>query len=328
MYPWYTEKTLMCALERGLGKGLDRLFRDAGEAAANREISSLPLSALRANPNQPRRCFPETALHELAQSIKTQGVIQPVLVRPLAGAAPLHYEIVAGERRWRAAALAGLTEVPVVIRTLSDDEALLAALIENLQREDLNAVEEAQAIDQLRRSLNLTQDELAEKLGKSRPAIANALRLLNLPSEILASLAENVISSGHARALLAVTDASVQATLHDAIVRNDLSVRDTEDAVSCWKRTKTLPESLARPESPAPAAARVKTPFIQSVQKHLRDQIHPKANLNGTATIGRLTLPYESTRQLADLLSQLGVNLEGIANDINAILNETDQEQP
>jgi ParB family chromosome partitioning protein len=324
----------MCALERGLGKGLDRLFRDAGEAAANREISTLPLSALRANPHQPRRCFTETALHELAQSIKTQGVMQPVLVRPLAGAAPLRYEIVAGERRWRAAALAGLTEVPVIVKSLSDDEALLAALIENLQREDLNAVEEAQAIDQLRRSLNLTQDELAEKLGKSRPAIANALRLLNLPPAILASLAENAISSGHARALLAVTDASVQTTLHDAIVRNDLSVRDAEDAISCWKRTKTLPESLARPENPAPAvppqpaAARVKTPFIQSVQKHLRDQIHPKASLNGTASIGRLTLPYESTRQLADLLSQLGVNLEGIANDINAILNETGREQP
>ena len=315
----------MCAHERGLGRGLESLFRNAGEVVAGKEHARLPLASLKANAGQPRCRFNEDTLAELADSIRAQGIIQPILVRPVRGAVPQHYEIVAGERRWRAAQLAGLTEVPVIIRELSDDDVLAVALIENLQREDLNAVEEAQAIDKLRQTLQLSQDELAKRLGKSRSAIANALRLLQLPKAMLQSLDEGRISAGHARALLAVTDAAMQAALHEAMLHQDVSVRAAEAAVTYWKRHATLPEGLlaeAAPAEAAPTAARparpasrVKPVFILNVQKYLRSSIHPKTTLTGTAEMGRVTVPYESAEQLHALLDQLGVNLADLPQE-------------
>lgn len=202
---------------KGLGRGLDALLRRTDMGAARQEKNDtpeketgtehsptlLPLSHLHANPSQPRQTFDAESLAELAASIREQGIIQPLLVRPLADR-PGHYQIVAGERRWRAARQAGLGQVPVHVREMSDAEVMAAALIENLQREDLNPMEEAQALQQLRETLKLTQEALAARLGKSRPAIANALRLLQLSPAAQADLHHGRISAGHARCLLAL----------------------------------------------------------------------------------------------------------------------------
>ena len=310
----------MGAKERGLGRGLNVLFRNAEEVSSNEDTIRLPVTALSPGKSQPRRHFDEQALEELASSIRSQGVIQPILARPIAGSQPQQYEIVAGERRWRAAQRAGLTDIPAVVRNLSDDEVLTMALIENIQREDLNAVEEAQAIEKLRLTLNLSQDDLAKRLGKSRSAIANALRLLQLPETMLDSLSSGRISAGHARCLLAVADGRAQHSLHAAILERDLSVRDAESAVTHWKHHFALPESLtglapAQPTKTGLAPSRAKAPVIMTLQRHLRRQVHPKITLNGSMDMGRITLPYESADQLAKILTQLGVSLDVIGQE-------------
>ncbi len=309
----------MCAKERGLGRGLDSLFRNADSAASGKDAAKLPITSLTPGQGQPRVRFDDQSLAELADSIRSQGIIQPILVRPIRGSLPQHYEIVAGERRWRAAQRAGLTEVPVVIRALSDEEALTLALIENIQREDLNAVEEARAIEKLRQTLNAGQDELARRLGKSRPAIANALRLLQLPENILAALSSGDLSAGHARCLLAITDPTAQQALHSAIATHELSVRDAEAAVAHWKSHKCLPQSLTGEATPPTSqrppekkASRTKAPVILALQRHLRAQVHPKLTLNGNMEMGRITLPYDSADQLAALLTRLGIHLDDL----------------
>ncbi|MFR2990653.1 MAG: ParB/RepB/Spo0J family partition protein [Acutalibacteraceae bacterium] len=188
----------MAAKKGGLGRGLDALFADNSiEEIASTSAVKLKIMDIEPNRDQPRKIFDEDALAELADSIAKHGVIQPLLVRPMPDGS---YQLVAGERRWRASRMAGLTEVPVVIKELSDDEAMALALIENLQREDLNAIEEAQGIKALMDTLSLTQDEAAERVGKSRPAVANALRLLKLPDSVIALVSDGKLSPGHARA--------------------------------------------------------------------------------------------------------------------------------
>lgn len=184
----------------GLGKGLDAIFIENDTNDSNNNVF-LKISDIEPNRDQPRKDFNEEALRELADSIATHGVLQPLLVRPLAGGG---YQLVAGERRWRASRMAGLSEVPVVIREMTDSEMTQIALIENLQREDLNSVEEALGYKSLMDAYNLTQDEVAKAVGKSRPAVANVMRLLNLPEEIQNMLKEGKISAGHARALLGI----------------------------------------------------------------------------------------------------------------------------
>lgn len=195
------------------------------------------------NRDQPRKIFDEDALAELADSIAKHGVIQPLLVRPMPDGS---YQLVAGERRWRASRMAGLTEVPVVIKELSDDEAMALALIENLQREDLNAIEEAQGIKALMDTLSLTQDEAAERVGKSRPAVANALRLLKLPDSVIALVSDGKLSPGHARALRGFKDEQDIIETADLIIEKGLTVRDVEKLVK--KRNK-------EPKAEKPAAA-------------------------------------------------------------------------
>ena len=300
----------MCAHERGLGRGLDSLFRNAGEAISGKEYARLPVASLKANSNQPRNSYNEETLDELAESIKAQGIIQPILVRPLRDAVPQQYEIVAGERRWRAAQKAGLTDVPVLIRELTDNDVLAVALIENLQREDLNAVDEAQAIDKLRQALQISQEEVARRLGKSRSAIANALRLLQLPEAMLRSLEQGAITAGHARALLAIDNPDVQAALHEAMLLQDVSVRAAEAAATYWKRHNSLPEALMGKAARATQRgrqARAKPAFIVALQRHLRERIHPKVTLNGTQEMGLVTVPYETSEQLRDLLAKFGI---------------------
>lgn len=216
----------MAAKKGGLGRGLDALFADNSiEEIAPSSAVKLKIMDIEPNRDQPRKIFDEQALSELADSIAKHGVIQPLLVRPLPDGS---YQLVAGERRWRASRMAGLTEVPVVIKELSDDEAMALALIENLQREDLNAVEEAQGIKALMDTLGLTQEEAAERVGKSRPAIANALRLLKLPDSVLEMVSQGTLSAGHARALLAFEDDEELVEVAKLIIEKGLTVRDVE----------------------------------------------------------------------------------------------------
>lgn len=303
----------MAALERGLGRGLDSLLRSTREAdIPSRDAKKLALTQLVPGPHQPRKRFDDTALAELATSIKNQGIVQPLIVRPKLDSAPQLYEIVAGERRWRAAKLAGLTEVPVVICSYTDAEAMTVALVENLQRENLSPLEEAEALQSLRDAHQLSQEELAAKLGKSRSAVANALRLLQLPLVCKEALNEARISAGHARALLAVTDETMRAKLLQAIVQRDLSVREAESAVDHWKRTGRLPaiweEEAVPPEKKSASPHRAPKPQrLKDIQKILRQTVHHGASISGDEEKGRIALPYTTRGELEFLLNLLGM---------------------
>ncbi len=216
------------AKKSGLGRGMDSLFID--NSVAENEISgaTLNINEIEPNRNQPRKNFSENGLEELAKSIEQNGIIQPILVRPMTDGS---YQLIAGERRWRAARMAGLTEVPVTIREMSDEEASVFALIENLQREDLSPVEEAEGLKSLIESYGFTQEEAADKVGKSRTAVTNTLRLLKLPSPILQILSEGKITAGHARALLGLDDEKEMLRIAQATVAQELSVRQVEKMV-------------------------------------------------------------------------------------------------
>lgn len=227
----------MASRKGGLGRGLDALFADNSlEEISPSSAVKLKINEIEPNRAQPRKEFDEKALSELAESIAKHGVIQPLLVRPLSDGS---YQLVAGERRWRASRLAGLTEVPVVIKELSDSEAMEIALVENLQREDLNPIEEAQGLKLLIDTYGLTQEECASRVGKSRPAIANALRLLALPEAVLELIKNGKLSSGHARALLSLTDEKKITGLANEIILKGLSVRETERAVRLLLKGET-----------------------------------------------------------------------------------------
>lgn len=221
----------------GLGRGLDSLFADNSVEEINSSVNKLRIMEIEPNHNQPRKDFDEKALSELAESIEQHGVLQPLVVRPLANGS---YQLVAGERRWRAARIAGLTEVPVVIKELTDEEVIEIAMIENLQREDLNPLEEALGYRYMMDELKITQEQAAEKVGKSRPAVANALRLLKLPNEVQEMVKNNLISPGHARALLGFDSDDMILQTAKMIIKEDLSVRDVEALV---KKSKKVPKA-------------------------------------------------------------------------------------
>ena len=225
----------------GLGKGFDALFADNSLEESSNSAVKLKLMDIEPNREQPRKHFDEEMLAELADSIAQHGVIQPLIVRPLRDGG---YQLVAGERRWRAARMAGLYEVPVVIKELSDDETIELAMVENLQREDLNPLEEAQGYKYMMEKLSITQDEAAKKVGKSRPAVANALRLLTLPEEILKMVEAKQISPGHARALLAFGTEDEMIAVANLIVKKGLSVREVERLAKQSKKVKgpTVPK--------------------------------------------------------------------------------------
>lgn len=220
----------------GLGRGLDSLFADNSVEEINPSVNKLRIMEIEPNHDQPRKDFDEKALSELAESIEQHGVLQPLVVRPLANGS---YQLVAGERRWRAARIAGLTEVPVVIKELTDEEVIEIAMIENLQREDLNPLEEALGYRYMMDELNITQEQAAEKVGKSRPAVANALRLLKLPNEIQDMVKNNLISPGHARAFLGFDSEDMMLQTAKMIIKEDLSVREVENLV---KKSKKVPK--------------------------------------------------------------------------------------
>lgn len=288
----------MAAKKGGLGRGLDALFADNSiEEIASTSAVKLKIMDIEPNRDQPRKIFDEDALAELADSIAKHGVIQPLLVRPMPDGS---YQLVAGERRWRASRTAGLTEVPVVIKELSDDEAMALALIENLQREDLNAIEEAQGIKALMDTLSLTQDEAAERVGKSRPAVANALRLLKLPDSVIALVSDGKLSPGHARALLGFKDEQDIIETADLIIEKGLTVRDVEKLVK--KRNK-------EPKAEKPAARRAS--YYDEVELALTDFLGRKVKV-GTKPgkeSGVLEIDFfdkDDLTRLADALKSLG----------------------
>ncbi len=307
------------SVHHGLGKGLDTLLKSNTAAESSRasgQVRTLPIFKLTPGTVQPRQVFDEAALDELAASIKAQGIIQPLLVRPLNDPGE-NYEIVAGERRWRAAKKAGLTQVPVIVRELSDNDALAIALVENLQREDLNPIEEARAIATLRSKLNLSQDEVASKIGKSRSAVANALRLLQLPEKILEALDMGDITAGHARALLALgEDAEAQQILFAAILEKGLSVRAVESALAGYKRDGTFSSSFLTADAERKNGPRpVKPLLLKDIQTRLRSRFQTKITVSGTESMGRMTIPYESAEALKELLALLGcTNQDGEAS--------------
>ncbi len=288
----------MAAKKGGLGRGLDALFADNSiEEIASTSAVKLKIMDIEPNRDQPRKIFDEDALAELADSIAKHGVIQPLLVRPMPDGS---YQLVAGERRWRASRMAGLTEVPVVIKELSDDEAMALALIENLQREDLNAIEEAQGIKALMDTLSLTQDEAAERVGKSRPAVANALRLLKLPDSVIALVSDGKLSPGHARALLGFKDEQDIIETADLIIEKGLTVRDVEKLVK--KRNK-------EPKAEKPATRRAS--YYDEVELALTDFLGRKVKV-GTKPgkeSGVLEIDFfdkDDLTRLADALKSLG----------------------
>ena len=288
------------AKKRGLGMGLSALLgSDATDSAVGASSGPpaqiVPIEFLSASPLQPRRRFPEAELDSLAQSLATYGVLQPLLVRPRPGTAEAYaapgFEIIAGERRWRAAQRAGLHELPVVVRELSDREVLEIALVENLQREDLSPIEEAEGYKRLMDEFGRTQDELAQEIGKSRPHIANTLRLLKLPEVVRRFLEEGKLSAGHARTLLGADDPEAMAR---SIIERGMSVRDTEAMV----QTGRLVQKSAK--------GRIdRDPDIVAFEDRLRSAIGLACQLKPKAKGGTLTIRYSNLDQLDRIARQL-----------------------
>ena len=311
----------MASTTLGLGRGLDALIRETGAGKADASVHSLSVADIEPNPGQPRRQFEQKALEELAASIKSQGVLQPILVRPLGEGRPGKYSIVAGERRWRAAQLAGLTEVPVVVRSLTAQETLLAALIENLQREDLNPVEEALGIQTLKDEFGLSQEELAVQLGKSRSAVANSLRLLSLSEAVRDDLSDGKLSAGHARALLSITEDKAREYLRNRILEEHLSVREAEGLAALWKETghfqTDAPEeqnaSPAAPSTEKPARPKPQSARLLELQTRLTESLQVEVKVTGSAGKGRIHLGFNTKAELDALLERLGLSHAGPA---------------
>ncbi|HIT52626.1 MAG TPA: ParB/RepB/Spo0J family partition protein [Candidatus Fimivicinus intestinavium] len=281
----------MAMKKGGLGRGLDALFADnAVEENSAASAVKLSLNDIEPNKDQPRKTFDEEALAELAESIAQHGIIQPLLVRPMPDGS---YQLVAGERRWRAARRAGLSEVPVVIREMSDSEMMELALIENLQREDLNPIEEAEGLQQLINTCGLTQETAAARVGRSRPAVANALRLLTLPAQVLALTRDGKLSAGHARALLPLTDEAKMLEIADLILKKGISVRETERLVKTASKEKKAPEK---------AAPRRDT-FYDEVELALTNSLgrRIKVNVNQKENRGTIEIEFFDQQDLSDI---------------------------
>ncbi len=276
----------------GLGKGLGAIFIENDTEDKSGGVT-LNISEIEPNRSQPRKEFDEQALSELADSISKHGLLQPLLVRPLALGG---YEIVAGERRYRACRMAGITEVPVIIRELTESETMELALIENLQREDLTPLEEAEGYQALMSEHGMTQEEVAQSVGKSRPAVANALRLIKLPDSVKELLKENKISAGHARALLSLNSEDEMLELAELIVQKDLSVRQTEK----------LCKQAAR-EKPEPSAPEKKPSFYSMVELALNEALGRKITVskNKGKEGGVLQIEFYSDEELTELSNKL-----------------------
>lgn len=304
-------------MNRGLGRGLDFLLNreDTTTAAGNsNEVKLLSVDNIKANVHQPRKKFDEAGLQELAASIKNQGIVQPLIVRKVDTDM---YEIVAGERRFRAGRMAGLIKLPVIVREYSDVEAMTIALIENLQREDLNSIDEAEALNQLKTMYKLSQEELAEKIGKSRSNVANTLRLLDLPEKIKKLIANDTIKAGHGRALLGITDAKAQDRLCIQIIAKNLTVRDVENALEYWKEHGSLPPELSQKEPAENKKGEKRRSFSLSknlleIDYKLKDLFHKKAAIKGTEDKGSIKIQYKNKDELLYILSVFSIDSNNI----------------
>ena len=284
----------------GLGKGLDAIFIDNEPEESNSAIT-LKISEIEPNKSQPRKEFDENALAELADSIAQHGVLQPLLVRPIADGG---YQIVAGERRWRASRMAGLTEVPVVIRELTDSETMELALIENLQREDLSPVEEAMGYKQLMDEYGFSQDQVSKTVGKSRPSVANALRLLNLPEEILYFVNTGKISSGHGRTLLAFKNPNDMLKAAKLCTEEEISVRELERMA---KKSNLEFENKDKEDKPEKKEKRLS--YYDEVELSLNEHLGRKVNVTGDSkNKGVLEIEFYSKEDLFELARILGKN--------------------
>ena len=262
----------------------------------------VPIEHVRPNPRNPRRAFLENDLEDLTASIREKGIIQPIVVRPLKGAD--NFEIVAGERRWRAAQRAALHEVPVVVLELTDREALEIAIIENVQRADLNPVEEAQGYEALMQEFDYSQNDLSKVIGKSRSHVANTLRLLKLPAGVKAYLADGRLSAGHARALIGSPDPERMAK---DVVEKGLSVREVE-ALAKTRAALTGGAPLAAPKGSKPAAPERKSADIRALEKRLTDLLGLGVSLEGRGETGELRISYASFEQLDEICRRLGLD--------------------
>ncbi|WP_306535080.1 ParB/RepB/Spo0J family partition protein [Geobacter sp.] len=272
----------------GLGRGMAALLPVVEEEG--KRYFSCPIEEIRPNRNQPRKTFTPDKLEELAASIREKGIIQPLVVRKKGD----HYELIAGERRWRAAQKAGLREVPVVIQDVSEDTALEMALIENIQREDLNAVEEAEAYHALMENFSLTQEELAKRVGKDRSTVANSLRLLKLPAELKKDIVEERLAMGHARAILALDSDQQVREARDAIVRGSLTVREAESLV---KRLK----GGQKPKAKAGAVEVHAADLVEQLQRRFMTRIAVRKSGKG----GKIEITYGSRDELARIVDIL-----------------------
>ena len=292
--------------KKGLGKGLDALFANTeintkeitiSNTAENVEngISYININDIKPNEGQPRKTFDEEKIVELADSIQEHGLIQPIVLRK----AGKGYEIVAGERRWRACRKAGLKEVPCIIKELNDEENMLIAIIENMQREDLNPIEEAEGLNQMIVTYGLTQAEVSKSVGKSRPYITNALRLLKLPEEVREMVSSGELSSGHARAIAGVSGKAAQIKIAEKIVKEGLSVRETE---------KLIKEADAPAKRPAKRKAE-KNADVKRVEEDLKAVLGTRVNLAQSGKKGKIEIEYysrEELERLIELLKTLG----------------------
>ena len=277
------------AKKKGLGKGLEALLIDnSTEELSSSSAVKLKLSEIEPNKNQPRKNFDEEALAELSHSIELHGVIQPLLVRPMIDGS---YQLVAGERRWRASRMAGLTEVPVLIKDFTDAEVAEVALVENLQREDLDPIEEALGYKELAERFDYTQEEISNLVGASRPAIANALRLLTLPEEIIKLVSSKELSAGHARALLTLEDDKAKIELAKFVIKEDISVRETERLAR--KQIKQVPTGKK---------TKKRNPYYDEVELALSDVLQRKVRVTKSTKKGAIEIEFFDDEDLKKLI--------------------------
>lgn len=286
------------AKKSGLGRGLDALipgWQETTAAPSTDNVIQVTVTNISPNPQQPRKQFDNAQLEDLASSIREHGIIQPLIL--VQGNTSNRYTLIAGERRLRAAKLAGLTEVPAIVRTVTEQEQLEFAIIENVQREDLNPLERARAYQSLLESFSLTHDDIARRVGKSRVSVTNTLRLLNLPAVAQEALANGEISEGHARALLGLPNTrSIEAAL-DSVLSLNLNVRQTEALVS------KLVGKVSRPSTKA-----TRSPEVEDLENRLRQFFHTKVNLTKGPRGGTISIAFYSDEELNAILDSLGIN--------------------
>lgn len=291
------------AARKGLGKGIDAMISGDNTKTKQvvkevvKEVDTIDINKIEPNNNQPRKNFNEDKIHELAESIKQHGLIEPLIVQK---GKKGFYTIIAGERRWRAAREAGVKEIPVVVKDYSDQQVMEIALIENIQREDLNAIEEAEAYDRLIRDFNLKQDEVAERVSKSRVAITNSLRLLKLDERVREMITEDKIKSGHARALLGVSDGDEQYKLAVMIFDNSMSVRETEKMVKKYLADKKKPVKEVREKD-------TQTELIyKDYEEKLKSVIGTKVNINNKGKgKGKIEIEYFSADEFDRIMTMM-----------------------